>query len=76
VAVGIGQFPIELLSRFHDQEANVLLDRLPFHSSFRGRPRRLRAEPAIQLFYVWNNWIPGSIADKVGNGPGMTSCCS
>jgi len=45
-----------------------------FMSSFRGCPRRLRAEPGIRLCNPSEqNWSPGSIADKAGDGPGMTS---
>ncbi|HJR13567.1 MAG TPA: hypothetical protein VJ833_06675 [Rhodanobacteraceae bacterium] len=44
-----------------------------FLPSFRGCLRCLRAEPGIHFFEPDNqNWIPASLADKTGDGPGMT----
>ncbi|MGH8112923.1 MAG: hypothetical protein ACREPL_13555 [Rhodanobacteraceae bacterium] len=45
-----------------------------FLSSFRGCPRRLRQNPESSFCSIGpENWIPGSIADTAGDGPGMTS---
>ncbi|MGH8112365.1 MAG: hypothetical protein ACREPL_10640, partial [Rhodanobacteraceae bacterium] len=43
-----------------------------FLSSFRGCPRRLGQNPESSFCSIGpENWIPGSVVDEAGDGPGM-----